>query len=253
MQRLRLLMAEAVRSLGANISTTAAATMTVLIGMFLLGFLIGLSTWAFSLSNHYKRELVVKVFFDKDASRKQENAVRVRLESNPLVKSVQFVSAGEGLKQMQKKNPQLFKSGTLPYNPLGDAFTVQPKRGEDTERIANSLQPAPPGVHDVNYGKKTAHKLLTAAKVIDVFFILAVAVLLVSSTLLIANTIRLAIFSRRREIEVMKLVGATNWFVRGPFMLEGLICGLVGSLTAIILLFLSKEIALPALSIGHSS
>ena len=245
MQRFRLLISEAARSLGANVSTTAAATMTVLIGMFLLGFLIGLSTWAFSLSNHYKRELVVKVFFDKDASRKQENAVRVRLESNPLVKSVQFVSAGEGLKQMQKKNPQLFKSGTLPYNPLGDAFTVQPKRGEDTERIANSLQPAPPGVHDVNYGKKTAHKLLTAAKVIDVFFVLAVFVLLISSTLLIANTIRLAIFSRRREIEVMKLVGATNWFVRGPFMLEGLLTGLAGSLAAIFLLFLGKELALP--------
>src|SRR3954452_20336003 len=245
MQRFRLLMGEAVRSLGANISTTAAATMTVLIGMFLLGFLIGLSTWAFSLSNHYKHELVVKVFFDKDASPQQENAVRIRLQSSPLVKSIVFVPAAEGLKQMQRKNPQLFRSGTLPYNPLGDAFTVQPKRGEDTEKIAQSLQPAPPGVHDVNYGKKTAHKLLTAAKVIDVFFVLAVIVLLVSSTLLIANTIRLAIFSRRREIEVMKLVGATNWFVRGPFMLEGIITGLVGSVAAIILLVLGKEIALP--------
>jgi cell division transport system permease protein len=246
MQRFRLLLAEAVRSLGANVSTTAAATMTVLIGMFLLGFLIGLSTWAFSLSNHYKHELVVKVFFDKDASPKQENGVRVRLQSNPLVKSVTYVSAAEGLKQMQRKNPQLFKSGTLPYNPLGDAFTVQPKKGEDTEKIAQSLSdPLPAGVHDVNYGKKTAHKLLTAAKVIDVFFVLAVIVLLVSSTLLIANTIRLAIFSRRREIEVMKLVGATNWFVRGPFMLEGLMTGLAGSLAAIFLLFLGKELALP--------
>src|ERR671927_667362 len=250
MQRFRLLFGEAIRSLGANISTTAAATMTVLIGMFLLGFLIGLSTWAFSLSNHYKHELVVKVFFNKEATAKQENAVRVRLESDPRVKHVTFVPASEGLKQMQKKNPDLFKSGTLPYNPLGDAYTVQPNKGEDTEKIAKSLQPLPAGVHDVNYGKKTAHKLLTAAKVIDVFFILAVVVLLVSSTLLIANTIRLAIFSRRREIEVMKLVGATNWFVRGPFMLEGLITGLVGSLVAIVLLLLGKELVLPTI-LGH--
>jgi cell division transport system permease protein len=249
MQRFRLLLGEAVRSLGANVSTTAAATMTVLIGMFLLGFLIGLSTWAFSLSDHYKHELVVKVFFNKEATPQQENAVRIKLESNPLVKpgGVQFVSAAEGFKQMQQKNPDLFKNAPLPYNPLGDAYTVQPKRGEDTEKIANSLQQPslPAGVHDVNYGKKTAHKLLTAAKVIDVFFILAVIVLIVSSTLLIANTIRLAIFSRRREIEVMKLVGATNWFVRGPFMLEGLITGLGGSLAAILLLFLGKELALP--------
>ena len=85
---------------------------------------------------------------------------------------------------------------------------------------------------------------------IDIFFVLAVIVLLVSSTLLIGNTIRLAIFSRRREIEVMKLVGATNWFVRGPFMLEGLLCGLAGAIGAIILLILGKAIVLPSLLHG---
>ena len=247
MARFKLLLSEAVRSLFANVSTTAAATMTVLIGMFLLGFLIGLSTWAFSLSNHYKHELVVKVYFNHGVadSGKEVNAVRAKLAANPLVKSVTPVTAEEGLAQMRKKNPELFQGSTLPYNPLGPALTVQPKRGEDTVKIAETLQPRPPGVHDVNYGKKTAHKLLTAAKVIDIFFVLAVIVLLVSSTLLIGNTIRLAIFSRRREIEVMKLVGATNWFIRGPFMLEGLITGLVGSLAAILLLVLGKEIALP--------
>ena len=247
MARFKLLLSEAVRSLFANVSTTAAATMTVLIGMFLLGFLIGLSTWAFSLSNHYKHELVVKVYFNHGVADngKEVNAVRAKLAANPLVKSVTPVTAEEGLAQMRKKNPELFQGSTLPYNPLGPALTVQPNRGEDTVKIADTLQPRPPGVHDVNYGKKTAHKLLTAAKVIDIFFVLAVIVLLVSSTLLIGNTIRLAIFSRRREIEVMKLVGATNWFIRGPFMLEGLITGLVGSLAAILLLVLGKEIALP--------
>ena len=75
--------------------------------------------------------------------------------------------------------------------------------------------------------------------------LLAAVILLAASTILIANTIRLSIFSRRREIEVMKLVGATNWFVRGPFMLEGLICGLLGSVLAVVLLFLGKELALP--------
>ena len=72
-------------------------------------------------------------------------------------------------------------------------------------------------------------------------------VLLIASTLLIANTIRLSIFARRREIEVMKLVGATNWFVRGPFMIEGLLCGLVGSVGAVILLLVGKAVVLPAL------
>jgi cell division transport system permease protein len=86
--------------------------------------------------------------------------------------------------------------------------------------------------------------------VIEVVFLVAVVVLLAASVLLIANTIRLSIFSRRREIEVMKLVGATNWFVRGPFMVEGLLCGLVGALAAVVLLLIGKEAALPAI-LGH--
>jgi cell division transport system permease protein len=77
-------------------------------------------------------------------------------------------------------------------------------------------------------------------------FLVAVVILLAASTLLIANTIRLSIFSRRREIEVMKLVGATNWFVRGPFMLEGLFCGVAGAFSAVVLLMLGKDIVMPS-------
>ena len=118
--------------------------------------------------------------------------------------------------------------------------------------VAQQLQTFGPaqGVQKVNYGKKTAHRILRVAKVIESFFLIAVLVLLAASTLLIANTIRLSIFSRRREIEVMKLVGATNWFVRGPFMLEGLFCGLAGSVAAVVMLLLGRELVLPAI-LGH--
>ena len=249
MQRFRLVLAEAVRSLGANVSTTVAATMTVLIGMFLLGFLIGLATWAFSLSDHYKNQLEVKVFFDRDARPAEINAVRSKLAADPRVKSIKFVSPQDAYDYMKKHHPDILKPGLLPYNPFGPSYNVEPRHAEDVVAIANSVGNCPPkcapGVNKVDYGRKTARTLLTVAHVIEAFFIVAVIVLLVSSTLLIANTIRLAIFSRRREIEVMKLVGATNWFVRGPFMLEGLLTGLAGAFGAVILLILGKEIALP--------
>ena len=103
------------------------------------------------------------------------------------------------------------------------------------------------GVERVKDGQQTSRRILQVARVIEVVFLVAVLVLLVASVLLIANTIRLSIFSRRREIEVMKLVGATNWFVRGPFMVEGLLCGFAGALAAVLLLLLGKEIALPAI------
>ncbi len=243
--RLRLLFSESVRSLGANLSTTIAATMTVLIGMFLLGLFIALGSWVVSWSDHVKRELVVKTFFVQEAKEVQFNAVRRQLAADPRIKSFEFISKGEALERMRKQFPDL--TADLPSNPLPASYEIVPKRGEDVEAIANSLKPLPAGVDKVSYGKQTADRILRVARVIEIVFLAAVIVLLIASTLLIANTIRLSIFSRRREIEVMKLVGATNWFVRGPFMLEGLLCGLAGALAAIFLLLLGKELALPAI------
>ncbi|MHB8643383.1 MAG: cell division protein FtsX [Gaiellaceae bacterium] len=257
--RFRTLVAEAWRSLAANASTTIAATMTVLIAMFILGLSIGLGTWALSWSNHVKKQLVVHVYFctqlscGKDATQLQEEKVGNLLSPTnmPEVKSVKFVSKAQALTIMRKSNPELTKQ--LPGNPLPDAFEVTPKNGNDVEKIAAKIPTGVgAGVEKVDYGKKTAKRILRVARVLEIVFLLAVVVLLIASTLLIANTIRLSIFSRRREIEVMKLVGATNWFVRGPFMLEGLICGVAGSFLAVVLLLLGKEIAMPAI-LGHIS
>ena len=244
------MLGEAVRSISANISTTVAATMTVLIGMFLLGLVIAFATYARSWSDDVKSGLVVKVFHDRDATPQQINAVRVLLERDSAVRRLEFVSADQGLREMRRQRPDLF--GTeLPFNPLGPAWTVYPVQAAAVEQIANRLgagsQRYPTSVHKVTYGKEKAKRILRVANVINAIFGIAVLVLLSAAAILIANTIRLSIFARRREIEVMKLVGATNWFVRGPFMLEGLICGLVGAFLAVILLFLSKEAALPSL------
>jgi cell division transport system permease protein len=107
-------------------------------------------------------------------------------------------------------------------------------------------------VDEVNNGGKTSKRVLRVGGVISIVFLVGVILLVIASTMLIANTIRLSIFSRRREIEVMKLVGATNWFVRGPFMVEGLLCGLGGAIAAVFLLILGKAVILPLIDIGHS-
>jgi cell division transport system permease protein len=246
MNKLRLVCTESIRSLGANISTTVAATMTVLIGMFLLGLMIAFGTWTISWSNHVKRELLVKIYFNDSATPAQVNAVAAKLHADPRVKSYRYVSKQEALQEMKRRYPDLFKTA-LPANPLPASERVTPKRAEDIDAIAASFTPLAPGVQKVTDAKQRSHQILKVAHVIDVVFLIAVIILVAASTLLIANTIRLSIFSRRREIEVMKLVGATNWFVRGPFMLEGLICGLGGAVTAVFLLVLSKEVVLPSI------
>jgi cell division transport system permease protein len=245
--RTRLLFSEAWSSITANISTTFAATMTVLIGMFLLGLFIALGTWVLSWSDHVKKELQVKVYFAAGATPAQEAAVGVKIRKDEHVKFVTFVSKEKADAQMKAKFPELFAT-PLPSNPFPDAWVVTPTKGDFTPDLGKEIQAAHyAGVNDVRWGSKTATRVLTIAEVIWIVFLVAVVLLVTASTLLIANTIRLSIFARRREIEVMKLVGATNWFVRGPFMLEGLICGLGGSILAVVLLVLGKEIALPSI------
>jgi cell division transport system permease protein len=192
---------------------------------------------------------MVKVFITDQAAPKEINAVRITLESDQRVKEIRFVTKEQALVRMRKSYPQLTEN--LPSNPLPASFEVIPNRGEDTEDIALAVRGAKlAAVDEVKYGKETSRRILQIARAIQVVFLIAVLILVAASTILIANTIRLSIFARRREIEVMKLVGATNWFVRGPFMLEGLLTGLAGSLAAVFLLFLGREVAVPQI-LGH--
>jgi cell division transport system permease protein len=247
MSQARLLFSEAWASIRMNLSTTFAATMTVLIGMCLLGMFIALGTWVLSWSAHVQRELQVHVYFQSNATPQQESAVQQKLQNDPRVKQVIFVSKAQAQERMKKIYPQLYKVKLL-ENPLPDSYTVVPLKASDTPLLGKDVQTAGwSGVDAVKWGSETAKRVITIAKVISLVFLIAVILLVVASTLLIANTIRLSIFARRREIEVMKLVGATNWFIRGPFMLEGFLCGLVGSVLAVILLVLGKTIALPSI------
>jgi cell division transport system permease protein len=270
--RLKLVFTEAIRSLGANLSTTFAATTTVLIGMFMLGLVVGLGSWALSLSDHYKKQLLVKVYFcttlrcDHDATAKEMDAVHNQLISLPEVKTLRFISKKKAYDLMLKTRPDLVKPA--PGNPFPNSYDVIPKKGEDIDAITSHLNPLPDGVQQVcppppgTKGAKTSlgescnritHRVLSVARYLWIVVLIAFIVLLVSSTLLVANTIRLSIFARRREIEVMKLVGATNWFVRGPFMIEGLLCGLGGAVAAIVLLVLGRTLFMPLIHLTSQS
>jgi cell division transport system permease protein len=258
MARLRTIFAESLRSLGANMSTTLAAAVTVLIGMFLLGLFVALWSWAHSYDHQLKNQLAVRVYFctpstcAKDATRTQENAVAERLSNDSRIKRVDYVSKEQALNQMREREPKAV--AVLPQNPFPDALKIYPKSGDLTPVIGKELQDANlAGVQTIDWGGKLTKHVLHVTHVIETFFIAAAILLILASTLLIANTIRLSIFSRRREIEVMKLVGATNWFVRGPFMIEGLLCGLIGAVGAIVLLVVGKEVVLPSIGTLHTS
>src|SRR3954451_7908199 len=136
MSRVKTISAESLRSLGANMSTTLAATVTVLIGMFLLGLFIALWSWAHSYDRQLKSQLAVRVYFCTsstcpdvgDASKQQENTVAAKLNGDPRVARVTFVSKEQALAQMRRKQPDAVK--VLPANPFPDALKIFPKSGD---------------------------------------------------------------------------------------------------------------------------
>jgi cell division transport system permease protein len=260
--KLRTVVGEAVRSLGATMSTTVAATLTVLIGMFVLGVSIALGTWVLSWSDHVKNQLSVKVDMctvgfgscTHTATPQEINGVRVWLVKDPRIKSFDPVTPREGLRRMRKKYPDLTRD--LASNPIPFEFDITPKKAEFNSAIKQGLLTAGvgatklAGIDTIDDGGSTSRRILRVGSIVEIVFLVGLIVLLIASTLLIANTIRLSIFARRREIEVMKLVGASNWFVRGPFMVEGLLCGIGGSLLAVFLLLIGKVVVLPEI-LGH--
>jgi cell division transport system permease protein len=122
-------------------------------------------------------------------------------------------------------------------------------RGAITPPGANG-QPAPisPLISDIGDSRDDANKISGATTAIRWVLAVVAGLLLIASLLLVANTIRLSIYARRREVEVMRLVGATNWFIRWPFMVEGLFCGLVGAAIAIGFLFIGKQVIVDPLA-----
>jgi cell division transport system permease protein len=237
--RFRFFIGEAVRSLRANLATTLAATVTVLIVMFFLGVFVALGSYLYAKVDQVRGETKVSVYLNDDVLNRQVGTLELRLRQNPDVKSVVYLSKGAALAKMKKqlgKDNNVFKQ--LPVNPLPASLEVHLHDPSQAKAVAATLRNSA-GVHDVSYGGKTADRVLRVGATIEAVVGGLILVLAIAAVLLIANTIRLSIHSRRREIEVMKLVGATNWFVRLPFIIEGMLCGLVGAAVAIVLLYAS--------------
>jgi cell division transport system permease protein len=160
--------------------------------------------------------------------------VRTELDNSPDVRRYRFLSKEDAFAEAKRifaNDPELLANIDPQGMPV--SFRVAPKRAELTETVAARFTGRQgDGIDDVLTAKQQVRRLLAGIRWIRGLFFVIAAVLLASSLFLIVNTIRLATFARRREIQVMKLVGATNWFIRVPFMFEGLIQGAIGALLA---------------------
>ena len=237
--RIRFFVVEALRSIRSNFAISMAATVTVLIAVFILGAFIPSFLYVQSAVDSQKQRVDIRFFISDFANTKQRKDLFTKLQADPRVEKITFVSKDEAYARLKKqlKDPSILKD--VPGNPLPASFEVKPKDPAQAQAIIDSVgsDPALDKEQAYSYGKETADRLLSVARFIQWSGLGLILVLLVASVLLIGNTIRLSIFARRREVEVMKLVGATNWFIRWPFVIEGIICGIVGAALSAVLLW----------------
>ena len=213
----------------ASISTVALSL--VILGVFLLGA-VNLNNVAGTLEN----QVEVTAFLDEKLQAEEIAAVTERIKNLDGVREVNYVSKEEALERLKEQFGERrdLLDSVEKNNPLRNAVEVRTKTPDDVKTVVQELK-AMPAVAKVSFKEEIIDRLFKFTKAIRLVG-LAVVILLVGATIfLISNTIRLTVFARRREINIMKLVGATDWFIRWPFVLEGMCLGLVGSLPAAIL------------------
>ncbi|PJW14472.1 MULTISPECIES: permease-like cell division protein FtsX [unclassified Geobacillus] len=222
---------ESMKSLGRNGWMTFASASAVTVTLLLVGVFFVVMFNINHFAKKVENDVEIRVHIELTADSRQKDALRRQIEAIPNVKEVRYSSKDEELKRLIKSMGEEGSSFRLfeQDNPLSDVYVVKAARPQDTVKIAKQIETLP-FVHKVNYGQGTVEKLFDALKVARNVGLVLILGLLFTAMFLISNTIKITIFARRREIEIMRLVGATNGFIRWPFFLEGLWLGMLGAL-----------------------
>ncbi|HEY8582071.1 MAG TPA: permease-like cell division protein FtsX [Capillimicrobium sp.] len=246
--KLGFFLKESLRSMRRNAIPSFAAMASVLVTLLVLGVFIPIVQATTGAANEVRDKVVLDIYLQRDATDAEAERVRELLaDRTEHVQSVQFVSKEEAYKRERERNPEAYE--LLGSNPLPDTFRVVPDDPDNIAAIRDTLSPltpsgsrtvVDPAIDEVKNRKEETDKILTATNVVKLSMALLCALLVLASGLLVSNTIRLSLFSRRREVEVMKLVGATDWFIRWPFVIEGVILGSIGGVLAVLLLAVGK-------------
>jgi cell division transport system permease protein len=246
--RLGFFLREAFRSMSRNAVPSFAAMASVLVTVLVLGVFIPIVQATTGAANDVRNRVLVNAYLKPDASRADVQRVQRHLrERVDYVGSVQYVSKQDAYAEQRRRFPDAYQ--LLGRNPLPDTFRVTPDEPDNALKLRDALSPSTPGggrttldpaIQVVKNSKDDTQKILVATRVVKITTGLLAVLLVVASVLLVSNTIRLSLFSRRREVEVMKLVGATDWFIRWPFVIEGIVLGALGGIVAILLLLVGK-------------
>ena len=262
MGRVIFFIREGLRALRRSAAPSLAAIVTVAVTVLLLGVLIPVLQTTNGKTNEVRDQVGLRIFLTDASTQQDIDALQAKLQAIPHVNQVEFVSKDQALQILSDRLKQENRGdivAQLPgaHNPLPPSFNVTPDDLSNLSGVRAAItppgptgQPTPisPIINDISDSRDDASKISGATTAIRWVLAVVSGLLLMASLLLVGNTIRLSIYARRREVEVMRLVGATNWFIRWPFMVEGLVCGLLGAAIAIGFLLLGKTVIVDPLA-----
>ena len=256
MSRLTFFLSEAYRALRRNAAPSLAAIVTIAVTVLLIGVLVPVLDASGSKTDDVRSQLELKVFLFDDATNNEISNLQDKIGAIPHVENVEYVSPAAALKILEDRLEDKSLLDQLNSNPLPPAFNVKVDNPDNLESVQTALsppdsagkpQPISAAIDEIVTGEQT-QQIREVTGAVKILLAVIAVLLAIASVFLVGNTIRLSIYARRREVEVMQLVGAINWFMRWPFVIEGLVVGLFGALIAVGILFLGKVTIVDPLS-----
>jgi len=242
--RLKYVLNEVLVGLWRNVTMTVAMIITMSVSLFMLGASVLLYMQVDQMKNYYYGEIEVSIFLRPDVTEAQRSAIDQAISSNPLVADKQYETQKQAFERFQAlwaDSPDFVKS--VGPNSLPESFRVKLKDPEQYKTFSDQMQSLQ-GIQDIIDQRTLLDKVFNIFNGFQFGALGVAAFMAVAALLLVGNTIQVAAYSKRREVAVMKLVGASNWFIQAPFVLEAVFAGLLGAIFAFVLLILSKWLLL---------
>jgi cell division transport system permease protein len=217
---------------------------TVAVTIVMLGTFLYVRDTVTAFGTGILKQIEIAVYLDDDVDDARAKTIEGKIAGDPRVTGVRYIPRKEGLREMRDRLGRDFDTSLLTANPLPNAFRVQVANADDVPAVAASIGRVA-GVAKADFAADTVTKLLRAAGVLGRVGLAMIGLLVVTAAIIIANTIRLTVFARRREIAIMQLVGATNTYIRMPFIAEGIIAGVLGAALAIAVLAIAQAEIVP--------
>jgi cell division transport system permease protein len=245
--KINFFLGEVFRNFTRNAAMQVTAIGTVAVTIVLLGAFLYVRAGIAHLGSDVFSQITISTYMKVDATTAQEEAVRTALAKDERIATATFVSKKQGLQQLRERMKGQIDTSILTENPLPDKFRVSARDPQLVPAVAASIRKLP-GVESVDYGQEVVQRMLQLANVGRRVGIAVIALFVLVAGIIISNTIRLTVFARRREISIMQLVGATNMYIRLPFICEGLLDGILGAAVAIGILAVARASLVPKLA-----